>query len=167
MDLRTRTAPGGIAVHAEAAEDALRVPQSGTADSRRPLRQGMKVAITGETAHARAELVGRSVAAGLNMMSSVSRHTSALVTNEPASDSAKARRALAEGVPVIDEHTFLRLLADVRPGTVHEATAVMVAPVAELEAEPVVGPWSRCPPQAPPHLSRNQQPIPRAAPVCP
>lgn len=38
-----------------------------------PLRQGMKIAITGETAHARAELVGRAVAAGLNMMSSVSR----------------------------------------------------------------------------------------------
>lgn len=105
-----------------------------------PLQQGMKVAITGETAHARAELVGRAVAAGLNMMSSVSRHTSLLVTNEPASDSAKARRALAEGVPVIDEHTFLRLLADVRPGAAHEATAVVVAPVAEPEAEPVVGP---------------------------
>lgn len=105
-----------------------------------PLQQGMKVAITGETAHARAELVGRAVAAGLNMMSSVSRHTSLLVTNEPASDSAKARRALAEGVPVIDEHNFLRLLADVRPGAAHEATAVVVAPVAEPEAEPVVGP---------------------------
>jgi DNA polymerase III subunit epsilon len=105
-----------------------------------PLQQGMKAAITGETAHARAELVGRAVAAGLNMMSSVSRHTSVLVTNEPASDSAKARRALAEGVPVVEEHTFLRLLADVRPGTAHEAAAVMVAPVAEPEAEPVVEP---------------------------
>lgn len=102
-----------------------------------PLRQGMKVAITGETAHARAELVGRAVTAGLNLMTSVSRHTSVLVTNEPASDSAKARRALAEGVPVIDEQTFLRLLADVRPGTAHEATAVRVAPVAEPEAEQV------------------------------
>ncbi|WP_405476123.1 TerD family protein [Streptomyces sp. NBC_00009] len=86
------------------------------------LQQGMKVAITGETAHARAELVGRAVAAGLNMMTSVSRHTSVLVTNEPASDSAKARRAVAEGVPVIDEQAFLRLLADVRTGTTHEAT---------------------------------------------
>ncbi|WP_122618749.1 TerD family protein [Streptomyces sp. Tu 4128] len=104
-----------------------------------PLQEGMKVAITGETAHARAELVGRAVAAGLNMMSSVSRHTSLLVTNEPTSDSAKARRALAEGVPVIDEHTFLRLLADVRPGTAHEATAVVVAPSTEPESEPIVG----------------------------
>ncbi|MFF3031906.1 TerD family protein [Streptomyces rubiginosohelvolus] len=103
-----------------------------------PLLQGMKVAITGETAHARAELVGRAVAAGLNMMTSVSRHTSVLVTNEPASDSAKARRALAEGVPVIDEHTFLRMLADVRPGIAHETAAVVVAPVTEPEADPVV-----------------------------
>ncbi|MEU5060176.1 MULTISPECIES: TerD family protein [unclassified Streptomyces] len=97
-----------------------------------PLLQGMKVAITGETAHARAELVGRAVAAGLNMMTSVSRHTSVLVTNEPASDSAKARRAAAEGVPVLDEHAFLRLLADVRTGTAHEATAgsTAIAPVA-------------------------------------
>lgn len=102
-----------------------------------PLQQGMKIAITGDTAHARAELVGRAVAAGLNMMASVSRHTSVLVTNEPASDSAKARRALAEGVPVIDEHTFLRLLADVRTGTAHEATAapaVTIAPAAPASA---------------------------------
>ncbi|MFI0240157.1 TerD family protein [Streptomyces sp. NPDC016845] len=110
-----------------------------------PLQQGMKVAITGETAHARAELVGRAVAIGLNMMTSVSRHTSVLVTNEPASSSAKARRALAEGVPVIDEHAFLRLLADVRPGTAHEATAVAVTPVAEREAEALAGPVELAP----------------------
>ncbi|MGW5293602.1 TerD family protein [Streptomyces bacillaris] len=95
----------------------------GRAEVDGPLVQGMKIAITGETATSRAELVARSVAAGLNVMSSVSRHTSALVTNEAASGSAKARRAAAEGVPVIDEHTFLRLLGDVRPGTPHRATA--------------------------------------------
>ncbi|MFJ9962720.1 TerD family protein [Streptomyces avermitilis] len=102
-----------------------------------PLQQGMKIAITGETAHARAELVGRAVAAGLNMMTSVSRHTSVLVTNEPTADSAKARRALTEGVPAIDEQAFLQLLADVRPGTTHEATAVRIAPATEPEAEQV------------------------------
>ncbi|MBK3627025.1 DNA polymerase III, partial [Streptomyces sp. MBT49] len=100
-----------------------------------PLRQGMKIAITGETAHARAELVGRAVAAGLNVMTSVSRHTSVLITDDPAAPSAKARRAVAEGVPVIDEQTFLRLLADVRPGTPHEATAVRIATATEPEAE--------------------------------
>ncbi|MFJ5266201.1 TerD family protein [Streptomyces sp. NPDC088387] len=103
---------------------AYRNPGRLTPDAR--LQQGMKVAITGETTHARAELIGRGVAAGLNMMGSVSRHTSVLVTNERTPDSAKARRARAEGVPVIDEHTFLQLLAEVRPGTVHEPTTVLV-----------------------------------------
>ncbi|MET7367842.1 TerD family protein [Streptomyces sp. NPDC005566] len=87
-----------------------------------PLVQGMKVAVTGETTTPRQELVERSVAAGLNLMSSVSRHTSVLVTNDHASGSAKARRALAEGIPVIDELTLLRLLGDVRPGNRHEET---------------------------------------------
>ncbi|MFE3720949.1 TerD family protein [Streptomyces cyaneofuscatus] len=95
----------------------------GRAEAGGPLVQGMKIAITGETATSRAELVARSVAAGLNVMSSVSRHTSALVTNEAGSASAKARRAAAEGVPVIDEHTFLRLLSDVRAGTPHRGAA--------------------------------------------
>ncbi|MGW1493877.1 TerD family protein [Streptomyces sp. NPDC002402] len=85
-----------------------------------PLTQGMKIAITGDTATSRAELVARSVAAGMNVMSSVSRHTSALVTNDQASGSAKARRASSEGVPVIDEHTFLQLLGNVCSGTPHE-----------------------------------------------
>ncbi|MFF4869670.1 TerD family protein [Streptomyces sp. NPDC000961] len=95
-----------------------------------PLVQGMKVAVTGETATSRAELVARAVAAGLNIMSSVSRHTSVLVTNDAASGSAKARRAIAEGVPVIDEHAFLKLLAEVRPGTPHENQAPPMAPEA-------------------------------------
>ncbi|MET9425211.1 TerD family protein [Streptomyces sp. NPDC006540] len=94
-----------------------------------PLVQGMKIAVTGATATSRAELVARAVAAGLNVMSSVSRHTGVLVTNDRSSCSAKARRALAEGVPVIDEPEFLRLLEDVRPGTAHEASAQAAAPV--------------------------------------
>ncbi|CAL9341152.1 3'-5' exonuclease DinG [Streptomyces sp. enrichment culture] len=93
-----------------------------------PLVQGMKVAVTGETGTARADLVLRGVAAGLNMMGSVSRHTSVLVTNEPSGGSAKARRARAEGVPVIDESAFLRLLGDVRPGTPHEGAATALSP---------------------------------------
>lgn len=101
-----------------------------------PLRQGMKIAITGPTAVSRAELVARGVSAGLNMMRSVSGHTSALVSNEPASASAKARRAVAEGVPVIDERTFLRLLADVRPGTPHEGAAAAAAPAPEAPSLP-------------------------------
>lgn len=101
-----------------------------------PLRQGMKVAVTGETACARAELIGRGVAAGLNMMSSVSRHTSVLVSNEPATGSAKARRAATEGVPVIDEHTFLQLLSDVEAGATHQAPGPAPAVPAPRQAEP-------------------------------
>ncbi|MGW6562362.1 DEDDh family exonuclease [Streptomyces hydrogenans] len=106
-----------------------------------PLVQGMKIAITGETTTARAELVGRSVGAGLNMMASVSRHTSVLVTNEAASASAKARRAAAEGVPVLDEDTFLRLLEDVRPGTPHvKQSPAPSAPGAPPAAAPAEAP---------------------------
>jgi DNA polymerase-3 subunit epsilon len=131
-----------------------------------PLQQGMKIAITGETAHARAELVARAVAAGLNMMSSVSRHTSALVTNEPTSDSAKARRAIAEGVPVIDEHTFLRLLTDVRTGTAHEATAA-AAPTAIAVIAPVQGPVTTpVPAEGPVSPTGSATPTP-AGPVLP
>ncbi|GGU86915.1 hypothetical protein GCM10010275_23390 [Streptomyces litmocidini] len=105
-----------------------------------PLVQGMKIAITGETATSRAELVARAVAAGLNIMSSVSRHTSALVTNDSASGSAKARRAIAEGVTVIDEHTFLKLLGEVRPGTPHENQAPKKTPEAAAPAAPPTTP---------------------------
>ncbi|MEU6825591.1 TerD family protein [Streptomyces atriruber] len=109
-----------------------------------PLRQGMKVAITGETSCARAELIGRGVAAGLNMMGSVSHHTSVLVTNEPASGSAKARRAAAEGVPVVDEYTFLQLLSGVEAGATHQAPGPAPAIPAPRQAEPVpVGPGER------------------------
>ncbi|MFD4577502.1 TerD family protein [Streptomyces sp. NPDC058417] len=80
------------------------------------LTQGMKVAITGDTRVAREELVARSVAAGLNMMTSVSGRTSVVVTNDPGSGSAKSRRAAEEGVPSVDESTYLRLLESVRPG---------------------------------------------------
>ncbi|XNL82847.1 TerD family protein [Actinomadura madurae] len=83
------------------------------------LVQGMKVAITGETETLRERLTERAVAAGLNMMTSVSRHTSLLVANDPGSGTAKARRARQDGVPVIDERTFLELLRDVQPGTPH------------------------------------------------
>ncbi|WP_433227810.1 TerD family protein [Actinomadura formosensis] len=44
-----------------------------------------------------------------------------LVTNDPGSGTAKARRAHREGVPIVDERTFLALLENVRPGTPHGA----------------------------------------------
>ncbi|MEC4018630.1 TerD family protein [Streptomyces sp. H27-D2] len=93
-----------------------------------PLVQGMKIAVTGGTAVGRGELTARAAAAGLNMTSSVSRHSSVLVSNDRSSGSAKARRAAAEGVPVLDETAFLRLLDDVRPGVPHEESAGAPAP---------------------------------------
>ncbi|UGY92344.1 TerD family protein [Streptomyces gobiensis] len=81
-----------------------------------PLVQGMKVAITGDTQVSREELAARSVAAGLNMMTSVSGQTSVVVTNDPGAASGKLRRAAAEGVPLVDEPTYLQLLENVQPG---------------------------------------------------
>ncbi|WP_405762094.1 TerD family protein [Streptomyces sp. NBC_01420] len=89
-----------------------------------PLVQGMKIAVTGDTGIPREELVARSVAAGLNVMTMVSRHTSAVVTNDPASGSAKLRRAAEEGVPVLDEPAYLRLLESVLPGQAKGAVRV-------------------------------------------
>ncbi|KPC76267.1 DNA polymerase III [Streptomyces sp. NRRL WC-3753] len=133
-----------------------------------PLVQGMKVAVTGETRTARSDLVLRGVAAGLNMMGSVSRHTSVLVTNDSAADSAKARRARAEGVPVIDEAAFLRLLGDVRPGTSHEGTALpgparaVPAPEAGSAAEAGSAPEAVQVPQSAPSSALPAVPTPRA-----
>ncbi|MEV4680239.1 TerD family protein [Streptomyces kurssanovii] len=123
-----------------------------------PLVQGMKIAVTGATATARAELVARAVAAGLNVMGSVSRHTGVLVTNDRSSGSAKARRAVAEGVPVIDEQEFLRLLEDVRPGTAHEASP-QTAPAPESAASVNAVPVPAVPTPAPPV---NALPVPPA-----
>ncbi|MFD0306883.1 TerD family protein [Streptomyces sp. NPDC127119] len=92
------------------------------------LAQGMKVAITGETKVAREELVARSVAAGLNMMTSVSAQTSVVVTNDPRSASTKLRRAADAGVPLVDEPTYLRLLESVRPGRAKDTARQRRAP---------------------------------------
>ncbi|MFF7764889.1 DEDDh family exonuclease [Streptomyces massasporeus] len=143
-----------------------------------PLVQGMKVAITGETLTPRAELERQAVEAGLNVVGSVSRHTSALVSNDASSGSGKARRALAEGVPVLDETTFVRLLGDVRPGTRHERTrnadavipspttppaTALVPPVQEptVAASPLPGPA----PSAPPTPPRTTDPAPQGRPL--
>ncbi|MGW1182925.1 TerD family protein [Streptomyces drozdowiczii] len=103
-----------------------------------PLVQGMKIAVTGDTGISREELVARSVAAGLNVMTMVSRHTSAVVTNDPASGSAKLRRAAEEGVPVLDERTYLRLLESVLPGQAKGAVRVPAGVGAAVGTVPAV-----------------------------
>lgn len=105
-----------------------------------PLTQGMKVAFTGETTVSRAELTARAVAAGLNVMGTVSGRTSLVVTNDRHLSTAKARRGRAESVPFVDEAAFLALLPDVRPGTRHDLTPVVTteAPPALVVAHPAV-----------------------------
>ncbi|PJN21958.1 DEDDh family exonuclease [Kitasatospora sp. CB02891] len=80
-----------------------------------PLMQGMRVAITGDTATDRQLLEDRMIEAGLHIASSVSRLTSLLVTNEPTSWSGKARKAREYGTPVVGEDAFLQLLREVAP----------------------------------------------------
>lgn len=133
-----------------------------------PLHQGMKIAVTGDTVTARAELVARAVAAGLNVMGSVSRHTSALVCNGTAASSEKARRARAEGVPVLDEAAFLALLADVRAGTPHDPKPTAAGPTAAgPAAEPAPGPESPSPdtPSPAPHPSVPAVPLASSVPA--
>jgi DNA polymerase-3 subunit epsilon len=81
-----------------------------------PLVQGMRLVVTGPTREPRPRLHERLVAAGLDVGNSVSRVTSALVTNDAATGTRKAQRARAEGVPVLDETALLALLDDVAPG---------------------------------------------------
>jgi DNA polymerase-3 subunit epsilon len=101
-----------------------------------PLVQGMKVAITGATRTPRAELTARSTAAGLEVMAYVSAQTSVLVTNDPATASGKLRRAASSGVPLVDEQTYVRLLADVRPGEPHSTPSDRARPAPAPKSPP-------------------------------
>jgi DNA polymerase-3 subunit epsilon len=80
-----------------------------------PLVQGMRVAISGDTAVDRELLEDRAAEAGLHIASGVSRLTSLLVSNDPGSWTTKARRARELGTPVVGEREFLDLLAAVQP----------------------------------------------------
>jgi DNA polymerase-3 subunit epsilon len=90
-------------------------PNPGRWEPDGPLVQGMRVAITGDTATEREVLEDRLTEAGLHVASSVSSRTSLLVTNDPAGWSSKARRAREVGTPVVDEAAFLQLLQRVAP----------------------------------------------------
>lgn len=105
-----------------------------------PLVQGMKIAITGDTRISREELVARSVAAGLNMMTSVSAQTSVVVTNDPETGSGKLRRAVAAGVPLADEQSYLRLLDSVQPGQPKETPRAKAAKPQEATGTPPAQP---------------------------
>ena len=100
----------------------------------RPLVQGMRVAVTGALSEPREHVVQRLVAAGLDVTRSVSRLTSVLVTNTPEHRTRKAEQARAEGIPVIDEATLRRLLADVHPG--EPATPAITQPATRPTTRP-------------------------------
>ena len=94
-------------------------PNPGRWQQNRPLVQGMRVAISGDTATDREVLEDRVAEAGLHVATSVSSRTSLLVTNEVGGWTTKARRAREVGTPVVDEAAFLQLLQQVvpQPGT--------------------------------------------------
>ncbi|MEU1780375.1 MULTISPECIES: DEDDh family exonuclease [Streptomyces] len=79
------------------------------------LKQGMRVAFSGDTSIDRELLEDRAVEAGLHVATSISRLTSVLVTNDPGSPTSKVVKARSFGTPVIDEAAFVQLLSHVTP----------------------------------------------------
>ncbi|MGW8380544.1 DEDDh family exonuclease [Streptomyces sp. ODS28] len=92
-------------------------PNPGRFDPGGRLKQGMRVAISGDTTVDRELLEDRAIEAGLHIASSVSRLTSVLVTNDPDAATSKVEKARSFGTPVIDEAAFSQLLQDVVPAT--------------------------------------------------
>ncbi|MER6998366.1 DEDDh family exonuclease [Streptomyces sp. NPDC000410] len=90
-------------------------PNPGRYESDKPLKQGMRVAFSGDTSIERELLEDRAIEAGLHVATSVSRLTSLLVTNDPDSATSKTVKAKSFGTPVIDEAAFTQLLRDVAP----------------------------------------------------
>ncbi|MCQ0022209.1 DEDDh family exonuclease [Streptomyces somaliensis DSM 40738] len=113
-------AAGGAAYRSGARRPARRrppcpYPNPGRYEPGGPLRQGMRVAFSGDTSVERELLEDRAVEAGLHVATGVSRLTSLLVTNDPEAATSKVARARAFGTPVLDEAAFTHLLRDVAP----------------------------------------------------
>lgn len=92
-------------------------PNPGRYEADKPLKQGMRVAFSGDTSVDRELLEDRAVEAGLHVATSLSRLTSLLVTNDPDSSTSKVVKAKQFGTPVIDEAAFGQLLRDVAPAS--------------------------------------------------
>ncbi|MFD4373238.1 DEDDh family exonuclease [Streptomyces sp. NPDC058486] len=90
-------------------------PNPGRYESDKPLKQGMRVAFSGDTSVDRELLEDRTVEAGLHVATSVSRLTSLLVTNDPDAGTSKTAKAKTFGTPVVDEAAYAHLLRDVAP----------------------------------------------------
>ncbi|MEU2153446.1 DEDDh family exonuclease [Streptomyces sp. NPDC019396] len=90
-------------------------PNPGRYEADKPLKQGMRVAFSGDTSIERELLEDRAIEAGLHIATSVSRLTSLLVTNDPDAGTSKTVKAKSFGTPVVDEAAFTQLLRDVSP----------------------------------------------------
>ncbi|WP_031477257.1 DEDDh family exonuclease [Streptomyces bicolor] len=92
-------------------------PNPGRYEEGKRLKQGMRVAFSGDTSVERDLLEDRAVEAGLHVSTSLSRLTSLLVTNDPDAGTSKVVKARQYGTPVIDEAAFGQLLRDVEPAS--------------------------------------------------
>ncbi|CAL9573807.1 DEDDh family exonuclease [Streptomyces sp. enrichment culture] len=92
-------------------------PNPGRYEPGRPLKQGMRVAFSGDTSVDRELLEDRATEAGLHVATSLSRLTSLLVTNDPGSGTSKVVKARQFGTPVVDEAAFGQLLGNVEPAS--------------------------------------------------
>ncbi|MER6348372.1 DEDDh family exonuclease [Streptomyces sp. NPDC001595] len=92
-------------------------PNPGRYEEGKRLKQGMRVAFSGDTSVERELLEDRATEAGLHVATSLSRLTSLLVTNDPDSGTSKVVKARQFGTPVIDEAAFGQLLRDVEPAS--------------------------------------------------
>ncbi|MFD5429760.1 DEDDh family exonuclease [Streptomyces sp. NPDC127084] len=90
-------------------------PNPGRYEADKPLKQGMRVAFSGDTSIERELLEDRAIEAGLHIATSVSRLTSLLVTNDPDAGTSKTVKAKSFGTPIVDEAAFAQLLRDVSP----------------------------------------------------
>ncbi|MHC3468430.1 DEDDh family exonuclease [Streptomyces sp. 7R007] len=90
-------------------------PNPGRYEEGKPLKQGMRVAFSGDTSVDRELLEDRAVEAGLHVATSLSRLTSLLVTNDPDAYTSKVVKARQYGTPMVDEAAFGQLLRDVEP----------------------------------------------------
>ncbi|MGW6538910.1 DEDDh family exonuclease [Streptomyces sp. NPDC055051] len=90
-------------------------PNPGRYASDKPLKQGMRIAFSGDTSVDRELLEDRTVEAGLHVAGSISRLTSLLVTNDPDAGTSKTVKAKAFGTPIVDEAAYAHLLRDVAP----------------------------------------------------
>ena len=90
-------------------------PNPGRYEDGKPLKQGMRIAFSGDTSVERDLLEDRATEAGLHVATSLSRLTSLLVTNDPDSGTSKVLKARQFGTPVVDEAAFGQLLRDVEP----------------------------------------------------